>query len=90
MGAVFSVLTCFFLAISFFAADIAFSADTETEQHETDISESSQVEKYEESIEPTEEQNDAGESTLPSIYKLYPGSEEFDDFDEEEEASYCS
>ncbi|MEE9524061.1 MAG: hypothetical protein V3V59_04830 [Thermodesulfovibrionales bacterium] len=89
MGALFSLFLCIISAVSFLATDIAFSEDTGT-NHQTDEIGSSQVEKYKEGIESLEEQNDAGESIPPSIYKLYPESEEFDVFDDEEEASYCS
>ncbi len=90
MGACFSYLVCIISAVSFFTTDIAVYADSAAVLYETDISESSQAGQSQENHESLEEQNDTGESILPSIYKLYPGSEEFDIFDDEDEASYCS
>jgi hypothetical protein len=86
VSAFFSSIVCIVVSISLLYADTIIYADSTSVQHESDQG----TENYEEGSKSLHEENNDGKPIPPSYYELYPESDEFDIFDDEDEASYCS
>lgn len=86
MNAFFSLIACIVVSISVLYTDTIIHADSTPVANESEAGPG----KYDESIKSLQEEHNERESIPPSLYELYPDSDELDPFDDEEEASYCS